>query len=239
MSEENPISKSDRYKAALVHLLTASGAFVALLALAALHLDRPRDVLLLLLAALVIDGIDGPLARRYRVGEALPGIDGATLDLIIDFLTYVLIPVLYLLQYQLLPAGWNWAGASAILLSSLYLFVNTDMKSEDNYFNGFPAAWNLVLVFWVLAGTGSLFNVITAFGLSILSVVPVKSVHPVRVEKARMFNISLAVLWVLLSALLLLDPTGPGTGEISLPWLLWLAVTLWFPGFSLLRTFRR
>ena len=128
----------------LVHMFTASGAILALLALLAVEDGEWGLALMWLLVALVVDGVDGSLARWARVSERAARVDGDTLDLVIDYLTYVFVPTLFMWRAGLIPealAPWLAAG---ILLSSLYLFARTDMKTEDGYFRGFPALWNLV-----------------------------------------------------------------------------------------------
>lgn len=219
-------------KAGFVHLLTASGVLVALASLQAIYRGDARAALLWLLVALVIDGVDGPMARKFKVKEHMPQIDGVMLDLIVDFLSYVLVPVMFIWQFELFPAALAWPLLGAILLSSLYLFAYRDMKSDDNYFNGFPAAWNLVLIIWVILDTPTWFNGLSTVVLSILTFVPIKSVHPVRVERFNALNVPLVAAWIILSGLLIiLVPDAP----IALSGI-WILITLWFIGFSWWRT---
>lgn len=219
-------------KAGLVHLLTASGVLVALLSLQAIYQDDARAALLWLLVALVIDGVDGPMARKFRVKEHMPQIDGVMLDLIVDFLNYVLVPVMFIWQFELFPAALAWPLSGAILLSSLYLFAYADMKSDDNYFNGFPAAWNLVLIIWVILDTPNWFNGLSTLVLSILTFVPIKSVHPVRVERFNALNVPLVAAWIVLSGLLVILAQD---AHVALSGI-WTLITLWFIGFSWWRT---
>lgn len=219
-------------KAGFVHLLTASGVLVALLSLQAIYQENAKAALLWLLVALVIDGIDGPMARKFNVKEHMPQIDGVMLDLIVDFLNYVLVPVMFIWKFELLPAAVAWPLFGAILFSSLYLFVYTDMKTDDNYFNGFPAAWNLVLIIWVILDTPNWFNGLSALVLSVLTFVPIKSVHPIRVERFHALNVPLVAAWIVLSGLLIILAQD---AHVALS-VLWTLIVLWFIGFSWWRT---
>jgi phosphatidylcholine synthase len=220
-------------KAGFVHLLTASGALIALLALQAIYQGDAKEALLWLLAALVIDGIDGPLARKFRVKEHMPQIDGMMLDLIVDFLSYVFVPVVYIWHFELLPPALEWLLLGAILLSSLYLFAYTDMKGDDNYFNGFPSVWNLVLFFWVILETPVAFNALSTLILCVLTFVPIKSVHPVRVKRFNALNVVLVAVWIALCAMAIMTLPDPQ----SLLRVIWTLITAWFIGFSFWRTF--
>jgi phosphatidylcholine synthase len=218
--------------AGLVHLLTASGALCALFALEAIFQSNAKTALLWLLLALIIDGVDGPLARTFKVSEAMPQIDGEMLDLIVDFLNYVFVPVVFVWHFEMFPvAAQNWLFVG-ILFSSLYLFVYTDMKGQDNYFNGFPAAWNLVLIIWFIIGTSPLVNAATTIILCVLTFVPIKSVHPVRVARLNGLNVALVTLWILLSGVLVVTI---GETQVLLT-TVWSAATLYFVGFSFWRT---
>jgi phosphatidylcholine synthase len=139
----------------LVHLFTASGVVLAFLALRAVDQGEWRLALLWLLAALAVDGVDGTLARMARVKEHAPRIDGEAFDLIVDYLNYVFVPVLFIVEAGLVPPGAELPLAAAILLSSLYVFVRRDMKTQDNYFRGFPALWNVVALYLFAAQPSS------------------------------------------------------------------------------------
>src|SRR5688500_5384937 len=140
-AEANP----DRRAAAwAVHLFSASGAVLALLALVAIDGHRWTEAMLWLLAALIVDGVDGTLARAAHVKTFASRIDGDTLDLVIDYLNYVFVPTMFMLEAELLPAGLALPLAAMIQVSSLYVFCRRDMKTADSYFRGFPALWNVV-----------------------------------------------------------------------------------------------
>jgi phosphatidylcholine synthase len=145
-------------RAALVHVLTASGAALALLALLAATAREWSLMFAWLGLALVIDGIDGPLARRLRVAEVLPRWSGDRLDLMVDYLTYIAVPAFALTQADLLPEVWRLPAAIAILLSSLFHMSDVKCKTEEGFFVGFPAIWNIVLLYLFAITPAPLFS---------------------------------------------------------------------------------
>jgi phosphatidylcholine synthase len=193
-----------------VHLFTASGAVLALLALDAVIRNAFRDALLWLLVALVVDGVDGTLARRLRVAERVPRIDGAALDLVVDYLTYVLVPVLIMWRGEFLPSPLTLPLASAILLSSLYVFVRSDMKTDDGYFRGFPALWNVVAAYFVLVPPTQWLAAVIVIVLIVLTFAPVHVVHPFRATDSPLAAPVTAMVWlVATTALALADKAQP------------------------------
>jgi phosphatidylcholine synthase len=137
-----------------VHAFSATGAILALLALIAIDGHRWTEAMLWLLAALAVDGIDGTFARAARVKELAPRIDGDVLDLVIDYLNYVFVPTVFLLESELLKGPLALPLAGLIQLSSLYVFARRDMKTEDGYFRGFPALWNIIALYLFAAAPG-------------------------------------------------------------------------------------
>src|SRR6476646_6330878 len=130
--------------AAAVHLRTATGAAFALLALVAAAQADWRWMFIWLGVALIVDSIDGPLARRFSVTRVLPRWSGERLDLIVDFLTYVMVPAFALSQADLLPPPWRFPAGIAIVVSSLFHRADQESKTKEGYFVGFPAIWNVV-----------------------------------------------------------------------------------------------
>lgn len=187
----------------LVHLLTASGAVFALLALEAVGRDEWRLALAWLLVALAVDGVDGTLARKFHVKTRLPRIDGAVLDLVIDYLTYVFVPALLIWRAGLLPGPVALPLAAAILVSALYVFARADMKTDDGYFRGFPALWNIVALYLFAAGLSALANALIVAALAAASFAPIHFVHPFRVRDYGRWLPALAIVWAASSALLL------------------------------------
>lgn len=184
----------------LVHLFTGLGAICALLATLAIFEGAYERAFGWLFIALVIDAVDGTLARAVDIEANLPRFSGERLDLVIDYMTYVFVPVLALLHAKVLT-GWIGSGlAGLILLSSLYHFSDTESKTEDNCFVGFPAVWNLVafcLLAWGLTGWWA--NALVAL-LVALTFVPMRWLHPMRVPW--LFATNMAVTFAALVAAL-------------------------------------
>lgn len=183
-------------KALSVHLLTATGAVWSMLALLAAANAEWSRMFLWLVVALIVDGIDGPLARRFDVKTNWPIYDGVLMDLIIDYLTYVFIPAYALFMSGLLPGWTGWIAIIAITYGSVIYFSDTRMKTKDNSFAGFPACWNmLVLVlfalkpnFWII--------LIVVVALTVTMFTNIKFVHPVRTERWRAISLPATVAWV-------------------------------------------
>ncbi|MCE1237057.1 MAG: phosphatidylcholine synthase [Hyphomicrobiales bacterium] len=178
-----------------VHLFTASGGAVAVLALyAAIERDFAACFAWLGLA-LFIDGIDGTLARAAKVTETAARIDGAVLDLVVDFLTYVLVPVIALWRSDLMPTQVSfWLGLVVTLASTLY-FADAAMKTRDYWFRGFPALWNVaVLYLFVLRLPWPVAAALVALGTAAMFA-PVVFVHPLRVKMLRIPTIAVTMAW--------------------------------------------
>ncbi len=200
-----------------LHLYTASGTVLALLAIvAAVDGDAVR-ALWILLAALVIDGTDGMLARRLRVKETIPEFDGARLDDIVDYMTYVFVPVVLLWTGGYLPAGVGGAVLAAVpLLASSYQFCRTDAKTEDHFFLGFPSYWNVVAFYVVVLELPPVATAVIVVGCAVLVFVPVKYVYPSRTNAFRALNLALAAGWVALYAVILLGLPDPHPAAVGL-----------------------
>jgi phosphatidylcholine synthase len=219
-----------------VHLFTASGVVFALLALDAVERSSWREALAWLLVALVVDGVDGTLARALHVEARVPRIDGAALDLVIDYLNYVLVPTFLIWRAGFLLA---WAAiplAAAILISSLYVFARRDMKTADGYFRGFPALWNVVAVYFVVAPPAPALASLVVLALVVLTFAPIHVVHPFRAADARRTAPALAVIWALSTAALLVPDPPSVLGSVLLG--LSLVSLLLLVTIGLRRTFR-
>jgi phosphatidylcholine synthase len=188
----------------LVHAFTASGAVLALLALVAVEQRQWTLALLWLLVALVVDGLDGSLARWAHVRERVKRIDGDALDLIVDYLTYVFVPTLFLWRAGLMPEALALPLAAAIQFSSLYLFTRTDMKTDDGYFQGFPSLWNLVAFYLFAIGASPVAGAVTIAFFVIATFAPIHFVHPFRVRDFGWWLPALAILWAVCTFALIL-----------------------------------
>ena len=201
----------------LLHLYTASGAVLALLAVAAAIDGDAIRALWILLAALFIDGTDGMLARRLRVKETIPGFDGARLDDIVDYLTYVFAPVVLLWTGNYLPVGWLGAVLAAIpLLASSFQFCRTNAKTEDHYFLGFPSYWNVVAFYVVVLDLTPAVTGLIVVACAVLVFVPVKYIYPSRTPRLRVLNLTLATLWLVLYAVILAGVPDPNPVVVAL-----------------------
>ena len=210
-------------KAYLVHMLTASGAVFAMLALMDAVKGDWAMMFVWLMVAFAVDGIDGPLARKTNVTVNAARLDGTVLDTIIDYLTYVIIPAFALFQSGLLPGWTGWVAIIAITFLSAIYFADTRMKTSDYSFSGFPACWNMVVIvlfaikpdFWV--------SLIIVLVLAVAMLLPIKFVHPFRTERWRRITLPVAFAWTLFAiwaAWVDFDPQS---------WAHWglIATTLW------------
>ncbi|WP_166646705.1 CDP-alcohol phosphatidyltransferase family protein [Enemella evansiae] len=218
-----------------VHALTMSGIVWAVLALLAL---LRQDLLAMwgwLAVALVVDGLDGTLARRAEVSQRIPWFDGTALDTVVDYLTWTFIPALFLyLHIPFGPAPMPLLMMLLINVSSLFCYCNKGMKSSDYYFVGFPAAWNIVAVYLWLLDTGPVFNVIATIVLSALTLAPIDFLHPFRVRRLMAVNILAVAAWLAGTIwLVLAHPDAPLPAQ-----LIWWLGGGWFFAVSLLRTIR-
>lgn len=185
-----------KIRAVLVHLLTASGLIPIILAMQAYLAGDAYATLFWLAIAGVIDGIDGPLARRFEVSKHLPDFEGAILDHIIDYLSYCFIPALMLIRFEMVPQGWGVAAASLICMASLYTFANKQAKTEENDFRGFPALWNLVIFYMLITHSAQETNMVIIVLLSVMVFAPIRVVHPVRVAAGRRVTLPLVMIWL-------------------------------------------
>ncbi|MDE1130204.1 MAG: CDP-alcohol phosphatidyltransferase family protein [Ascidiaceihabitans sp.] len=184
-----------KIRALSVHLLTATGAVFAMLAMLA-AVDARWDLMFLwLVVAFFVDGIDGPLARHYDVKKNAAEFDGVLLDLIIDYLTYVFIPAFALFKSGLMDGWTGWFAIILITFTSAMYFADTRMKTKDNSFSGFPGCWNmLVLVIFALEPNFWVSLALVTI-LAVAMFLPLKFVHPVRTERWRMVTLPVAIAW--------------------------------------------
>jgi len=195
-----------------VHLLTASGVVLAFLALRATGAERFADAFRWLALAMFIDCIDGTLARAVGVKQVLPWFDGTKLDDIVDYLTYVVVPVVILHDARQLPAGTaGLACASAPLLASAYGFCRTDAKTTDHYFRGFPSYWNVFAFYALVLRLSPLATAIWILVLAALVFAPLKFLYPSRARYFRTSSLTFGGVWAaaMIVALLMLPHPPP------------------------------
>ena len=188
-----------------VHLLTASGSFLAFVSLVAASEERWTAMFWWLGLALFVDGIDGPIARKLEVKEILPTWSGELLDNIIDYVTYVLIPAFALYQRGFMGEGLSFLSAAIIVVSSAIYYADTGMKTKENFFKGFPVVWNIVVfaLFVIVPGQWVSFAVVVIAGM--LTFIPIHFLHPVRVQRLRNLNLPIFLLWCAFGAVALLQ----------------------------------
>ncbi|MDZ4858058.1 MAG: CDP-alcohol phosphatidyltransferase family protein [Candidatus Hydrogenedentes bacterium] len=180
-----------------VHLLTATGALVGVLAITELYHDHDIAFFWCLVVATAIDACDGYLARRFRVKEVLPGFDGALLDNIVDYFTYVIVPAVFIYERGLVPEFTGMIAAALMVLASAYQFCQSKAKTEDHYFLGWPSYWNIVVLYLFLLHLAPIMNLAIIVLCAILVFVPIKYLYPSRTERYRTLTISLTALWAL------------------------------------------
>jgi phosphatidylcholine synthase len=201
----------ERVAAWAVHAYTASGAVLGLLMVHFAYQGEVERVLWLFLVAMVIDGSDGILARRFRVKEVVPQIDGALLDNIVDYLTYAFAPMVLLWATGALPDGaWGGVVAAVPLVASCYQFTRSDAKTDDHFFLGFPSYWNVLAFYVVVLELDVAVTTALVLVFAVLVFVPVKYLYPSRTETLWYLNMSLATLWlVLFGVIVAMLPDAP------------------------------
>lgn len=178
-----------------VHILTASGSFLAFLGVVAAAEHRFVDMFWWLGLALAVDGIDGPIARKVKVKEVLPNWSGDTLDNIIDYVTYVLLPAFALYQSGMIGQPWSFVAAGMIVVSSAIYYADMGMKTDEYFFSGFPVVWNMI-VFTLFVIDASATTAMIVVGISVaLTFLPISFLHPVRVKRLRPLNLAVFFLW--------------------------------------------
>jgi phosphatidylcholine synthase len=197
--DSSSISRTARAAAFSVHIFTAMGAGIALIALLEAVREHWAAMFAWLGAALVIDALDGPIARRLDVARVQPDWSGEVLDLVVDFVTYVFVPAYAITASgMLLPLAAPLLGAGIVVSGALY-FADRRMKTADNHFRGFPALWNAVAFYLFLLQMSPALSSLVVAVLIVLTFVPFNVIHPVRVERLRGFTLSLMGLWAVLA----------------------------------------
>jgi phosphatidylcholine synthase len=224
-----------------VHAFTACGIVAGFLALVSVLKGDAVAAFLWLGLALFVDGIDGSLARKARVLEYLPNFDGRTLDNVIDFFNYVAVPALMVYWFGMVPGTWGLVAAASIMAVSLYTFANVGVKSEDYYFVGFPSIWNVVVLYFYILETNWIVNLVTIAILSVMTFIPIKFVHPLRVTDWREITIPVTVLWAAMTLSLVISgkDLGPKDFVYRIELWAWAAASVYFVAISLWRTFMK
>lgn len=183
ITEKSNCAYKDRLLAWLVHIFTASAAFFGILTLLKTAQGEYTQALWLMGLTVIIDAVDGSLARFFRVKEILPGMDGALLDNLVDYLNYVITPCFFLIvKPDMLPPEYALWIAAAITLTSSWQFCQSDAKTPDHFFKGFPCYWNIALFYMIILNTSMFLNMGILLFFCLLIFVPVKYVYPSRLD---------------------------------------------------------
>ena len=222
----------------LVHLFTTSGVLLSFFALVASIEQNLELVFFYLALALFIDGIDGSLARMVDVKRHTPHINGENLDNIIDYLNYVFVPVFVIYWLDFVPAGLEIISAFIILAVSCYTFANSNIKTSDFYFSGFPALWNIVILYFYILDTDPFLNFFTICLLAIFTFIPIKYLHPFRVKRFRLVSLSVLGIWMVTTVLILYF-RELNENLLEAAFTLWIMTNIYFILLTVIRTYSK
>ena len=218
----------------LVHSVTAFGAIAGIISLEQFINGNYQNGLLWLIICQLIDGFDGPIARKIDIHIHATKFDGHILDLVVDYVTCVIVPVVMFIKLELLTGNWSFFYAGLIIFTGALWFARTDQETEDHWFNGFPAAWNLAIPTFLILGTRESYVILIIVLLSFLSLTKLKFPHLVKVEYLRPITWTLAVIYfVALTALSVQYPNGPDSAKPIL-----VLFPLYIFGISILHTWK-
>ena len=192
-----------RVLAALVHAYTACGAVLAFVGVGAVLRSDARLAFMTMFAATIVDATDGVLARRVRVKEVLPALDGARIDDIVDYVTFVFLPMVLIERVGGLPPGLALPVVAIVLVTSALGFAAADAKTTDHFFTGFPSYWNIVVLYLIVFRTPPGFNAIVLVALSALIFVRVGFIYPSRTKPLRALTLTLGCAWTASVAVLI------------------------------------
>lgn len=217
-----------------VHVLTGCGALAGLMALIAVAQHEWKSAFVWMGVTILIDSIDGTLARRCSVKRVLPEFDGALLDNIVDYFTYVIVPAYFVYEGGIVPHAWALATASIITLASAYQFCQADAKTDDHCFKGFPSYWNLTVFYLFLLAWPRGVNAAVLIALAVAVFVPIKYLYPSRTLPGRRWTLALTSVWGVL--LLLILARWPG--DVTILVYGSLAYVVYYFAFSVYLTYR-
>jgi len=229
------LTKASSY---LVHIFTALGVVFGFLALLATVDGKIPEAFLWLAAALFVDGVDGTLARAVNVNQNTPEIDGAILDNIIDYLNYVVVPVFIFYSLGMAPEPYLLLSCVAILLVSCFTFTNTNIKTDDFYFSGFPAIWNILVLYFYILESSEFTNFLFVILFCVLTFIPFKYVHPFRVVEFRKITLMMTSIWMITTTILLFDIPFSDSMFTSANFVIWLLTNIYFAGNIVFRSIK-
>jgi phosphatidylcholine synthase len=227
--EPGSVPPLTQVRAFAVHVFTATGAALALVALTYAVREQWAAMFVCLGVALVVDGVDGTIARHAKVAEVLPRWSGDVLDLVVDFVTYVFVPAYAIAAGGLLPGPLALPAGIVIVVTGALYFADQQMKTADNYFRGFPTLWNAAAFYLFVFKPAPWLAAVIVAVLAVTTFLPFKFLHPMRVRRLRALNIAALILWSLLALIALMRDLDPGpwvAGGLAL-------VALYFVGVGL------
>ena len=198
-------SSINKIRASLVHFLTGSGIIFSFLALVCVIEGYKLQTFMFLGVALIIDIIDGTLARKYKIDVMFPNIDGKTLDTIIDYINYILIPCIMLYKFNYIPQNFSLIIPIVILCISLYSYINIKLIDASFSYLGFPSIWNIILLYLEILSFNIWINLLIIIFFVFLKFVPFKVLHPMRFPKLKKTNITLLFGTIFTSLVLLIN----------------------------------
>ncbi len=208
--ESDRPTRREKVFAWAVHIYTASGAIWGLLAILAAVEERYIVSFTWMCVTLLVDAVDGTLARRFRVKDVVPSFDGTLLDNIVDYFTYVLVPLVVVYMADMVPERLLVTIIGLVCLSSAFQFCQVDAKTSDHFFKGFPSYWNIVIMYLFLLDTGKWFNFFVLLACALLIFVPIKYVYPSRTKPFQKTTLLLNLIWsVMFLAAMALYPNTP------------------------------
>ena len=232
--------KYEKLLGLFVHFLTGCGVIAGFFSLIAVLNNNQKEAFIWLGVAFLIDSIDGTLARKLNVKKNFPHIDGKMLDSIIDFFNYVIIPSIMIYWFKYVPDQFIIIIPSILIFISIYSYVNLNVLTNDNYYNGFPAIWNVVVLYFYIFGSSQMINFIILTLLILLKFSPLKCIHPLRVNKLKYLSIFFTILWFLMSALLILIKQSDINPVYELFFMFsWVVSNIYFVSVSIFKTLRK
>jgi phosphatidylcholine synthase len=178
-----------------VHAFTATGSVWGFMSILAILQHDWKMCFVWIAIAMVVDGLDGTLARLFHTQVYAKGVDGALMDNIIDYLNFVIVPVFFIMEANLLPAVVTLPTIAAILMASAYQFSQVDAKTEDHFFKGFPSYWNILVLYLFLLSTNAWVNFALIALCLVLVFIPIKFIYPSRAPKNRKLHMGMLYVW--------------------------------------------
>ena len=218
MNNEFRPSAKEQSIAWLVHLFTATGAIWGFLSIVDINQQNWGRAFVWMAIALLVDSFDGYATRAAKVRRVLPDFDGALLDNIVDYLNYVFVPAYFLYAAGLLPPKLEIVLPILVLLASAYQFSQSDAKTDDHYFKGFPSYWNIVVFYMVMLSSAQWTNALIIVFFSVMVFIPMKYIYPSRSNVLPRVTLGLGLLWIIVNAVILvIYPSQP-------QWLVWISL---------------